>query len=285
VSDKARYYPIITPKSNVRNIFYTDPARKAKIRLSELFQLLETEHQLYWHIENVDGAKRLRLENISWYENGGSYLAPILTYDLTQASDGRNGKPLGYDQNQYKYEKTKIPQRFEFSWMDDVSDVFDGVPIRILSDQVNLGQIEKKDAANYTSDIDMIIAKDDISLDGFAVIGAGFDGTNYSSQFENIEITPGNVFSVQNGILANKYLQPLYWRHGMPAQNIEINGEATTALSVARSKQQEVRFHDKEAAIDPLQLINTDLGTGQVEGMEYNLITGTYEITINHDTE
>lgn len=275
---------LITPKSNVRNIYYTNPARKSNIRLSEFLETLASTYNVFWHIETTGAEKRFRLEHLSWYENGGTYGPQIISIDLTESLDVRVNKPQAFKQNKYNYLKAKMPQRYEFSWMDNVSALFEGVPINVLSGQINEGQIDRKDAANYTSDIDMIVASEEIALDGFALFEALKDGDVHSLLFRSLEITEGNTFSVQNAGLSYTYLHPRYQRYGMPAENIEINSEATTALSITRNKQQEVTFVSRED-INPLNLIRTEIGAGQVDKMEFNIVNNKYKATINHDTE
>lgn len=282
-----KIYPIITPKSNVRNLFYTDPARKGLVRLKEILTMLSVVWEVYWHIEDDSGVLRLRLEHISWYENGGTYGEQEITLNMITTLDKRNNFPLAYYQNNFSYNKTKMPQRYEFKWMDDVSDVFEGVPIRVLTDEIESGLIETKDTGRFTSDVDMILHRENIALDGWALLAAEYNvgETKYFLPFESINIDNENIFAIQNGKAAFRYLHPVYHRYNKPTTRIEINEVETTALSIVRNKQQEVKFTYEDITIDPLKLITTYLGSGQVENMSLNLVSNKYEITINHDTE
>lgn len=284
--DETSLIPIITPKSNVANIFYTDPARKGLLKLKELLTALATTHNVYWHVENINDQKRLKLEHISWYEKGGNYSNNNLSLDLTTTYDGRNQKALDFDQNKFSYNKSDMPQRWEYSWADDVSEVFTGEAINTVGDHVSEGNVISMNTGKLTSDIDMIINRDNISLDGFAFIMAELDGIIYSIPTPEIKLNQADTFKLQNGYLAFRYLHPAFHKYNKSTSTIEVNGEETQAESVTRNKQQEVEFAYKGLpVIDPLKLVRTSLGDGQVDSMTLNLINNKFSITLNHDTE
>lgn len=280
-----KYIPIITPKSNVVNSFYNQNAKKSNIRLKDILELLEVSFNVFWHIEEISGEKRLRLEHISWYENGGTYGDQEISLNMVTTLDKRNNFPLAYYQNKFFYNKTKMPQRYEFNWMNDVSNYFNGYPINIISPIIENGLIENMDAKLFNPDIDSITGRTDISLDNYVIFKGELDSGDYYVKTEQVEIIPGTTFNIQNGAMSFWILHPLYHRYHKPASEIQVNGQETTALSIIRNKQQEVKFTYEDITIDPLKLITTYLGSGQVENMSLNLVSNKYEITINHDTE
>lgn len=279
------YTPIITPKSNIVNAFYTEPARKAPIRLSDLMQLYSAIFRVYWHIETVDGEKRFRLEHISWYENGGSYRDQIVDLDLKNTQDKRNLKALDFGQNKFRYDKTKMPQRYEFSYQDDVSDYFNGDPIEILTNEIEQGAIEKEDTKLFNPEVTFLPARPDTALEGFVLLNAELISGEYEVTLTEVAIFNDDLYFIQNASLSYRFLHPAYHRYGLPALNVIINGEQTTALSITRTKQQEIEFAIEDVDIDPLHLVTTSIGSGQVEEMSKNLINNKFEITLNHDTE
>lgn len=276
---------LIAGKSNIINAFYEEPARKLKIRLNELFRMLTNTFNVYWHVEKVGTEKRLRLEHISWYQRGGSYIGQSVNIDLTNSFDPRNGKPLSFLQNQYKYKKSNMPQRYEYRWADQVSELFEGLPIKVLSPQVNDGLIEQRQSNNFTTDLNYVVANQNISLDGFFLFAANLNGSIYEINEQIIEVKPGVNITVQNGLLANKILLPLYQGYAMPAEDIEIDGVQVKANSITRNKQQKIDFTYEGLTLDPLKLITTDLGDGQIEELTLNLVNNKYSGTLNHDTE
>lgn len=275
---------LITPKSNIKNLFYTRPAMKAKIRLSDITTMLRTLFNVYWHIETVGTEKRLRFEHINWYRNGGSYSGQLVDLDTTLQRDKRNGLPLSYYQNKYSYNKNDMPQRYEFGWMDNSSEVFTGSPIEVVSNQVEPGNMQSFTSNLFTADLDIIVSDEGVSLDGFAVMAAELD-FYYVAPKVLLNVKGVMNIEVQNGYLAYRYLHPTFWRYNMPAVNLKINDKASTALSIQRNKKQNISFAYEDIDIDPLHLIKTELGSGQVEKMSLNLVSNKYTITLNHDTE
>ena len=274
---------VITPKSNIANSFGKNPARIANIRLIDVLKALEA-YKVGWHIEVVGLEKRLRLEHVSWYEKGGSYGAQEISIDLTESLDNRLTKMQSNYQNKYSYRKSGMPQRYEFKWQTGVQPYFDGSPINILTEEINYGQIVSIDNSLFNPDIVALAARSDENLDGFAMMDTEIDGSSIVVKFADINVSEAYIFDILNGPLSYKYLHPLYHRYSMPTEDIEINGVATTALSIIRNKQQEVVFQYSED-IDPMNLITTELGSGQVDKLNFNIVSNTYKATINLDTE
>jgi len=139
----------ITPKSNITAGAYTLAARKAPVKLKMLLDLLMNIFQCYWFVE--DG--RLRIEHISWFKNGGSYSPNFqeISYDLTSMLNTRNDKSWAFLSNKFEYDKNEMPERFEFSWMDEVSEAFSGFPIEMRSKYIQRGKIDSVNVSNFTT--------------------------------------------------------------------------------------------------------------------------------------
>ena len=161
--------PIITPKSNIINSGYDQPAQKAPITLKYIFDMLRDVFRCYWF---VDSSNRLRIEHISYFRNGMSYSGtPAIGADLTTMSVSRNGKKWDYGKNVYAFDKPDMPARYEFGWMDECTLLFEGYPIDIVSKFVQQNNIEKIQVQQFTSDIDYILLNPSaISKDGFALM-------------------------------------------------------------------------------------------------------------------
>lgn len=286
VSNEQGYTLLISPKSNLLAGEFSQPAAKAPITLKKVLEMLRNVYQCYWHI---DGSDRLCIEHISYYKNGGSYdQSPSVGLDLT-ATFNRYGKPLAYDTSKYKFDKLKMPQRYEFGWMDGVTVPFKGQPIEIVSPYVEQGEVESVTVAEFSSDIDyMLLCPEDISVDGFALIGARLSGQNYVIP----EVTLNNTaypwleytVTVQNGLLAFCYLQSRYWISDMPARSIKVNTIATQALGIMRTKIQELN-HPQYDEPNPLRLIKTYLGNGFIASQQIRLTSRMSKTTLNYDPE
>lgn len=182
----------ITPKSNVLHGNYDQPAQQAKTTLKAILEALRDMYRCYWYIE--DG--KLKIEHISFFRNGGIYnQAPGVGVDLTKLQCVKNGHKWGYLTSNYEYEKSDMPERYQFGWMDDVTEAFEGYPIEIKSKYVTAGNIEEVSIQNFTTDIDyMILNPSAISQDGFAM---------FAATKEDIWVNRP-IFYVYNGYLNNK---------------------------------------------------------------------------------
>jgi hypothetical protein len=165
------HHLFITPKSNILASGYDQPAQTAKITLRAVLDMLRDCFRCYWFI---DDQKRFRIEHIEFFRRGGSYsLLPSVGIDLTQEIVTRNGKPWAYARNQYQFEKPEMAERYEFGWMDDVTQEFEGQPIDIISGYVEPGNIENITVNQFTTDVDyMLLNPGACSKDGFALLSA-----------------------------------------------------------------------------------------------------------------
>lgn len=369
----------VTQKSNLLNGDYQIPALKAPTTLGEFLDMLRNCFHCYWHIEG----NRLRIEHISWYKKGGSYTgAGQTSIDLTQETNPNNGKPWGFATSTYSFDKPEMPERYEFEWMDEVTDVFKGSPIEVISKYVTQGNVEDVSISNFTSDVDMMILNTgNMSSDGFALFAAtpanaivnpastsGTDGTtapkvairpefadnaakltyvasgggtasivfyNGNSELstsgsypaDNVTRTidvqiPSNAdsltfkatgtfsaivqsviipskyelpivekrvdgvdYHLQNGYLAMIDLQPTYMVDDLPAKKVRINGQETIARGITRNKTQEISFPVGLNDPDPLKLIKTQLGSGDISKISVYLSSRTAKATLKYDTE
>lgn len=163
----------ITPKSNLVTAGYDQPAQKAPITLKRITDMLRDCFRCYWFI---DEQNRFRIEHIQYFRNGGSYSISsdvVVGIDLTTQKVPRNGKEWAFARNQYKFDKPEMAARYQFGWMDDVTQLFEGYPIDIISKYVNPDNIEQIDVSKFTSDIDYILLNPgEISKDGFVLLSA-----------------------------------------------------------------------------------------------------------------
>ena len=160
---------LITPKSNIVTAGYDQPAQKAPITLKNVLDMLRDCFRCYWFI---DDQNRFRIEHIQYFHNGGSYsVSPVVGIDLTTQQVPRNGKAWAFGRDQFKFDKPTMTARYQFGWMDDVTQLFDGFPIDIVSKYVNSESIEQIDVSHFTSDIDYILLNPGaISKDGFVLL-------------------------------------------------------------------------------------------------------------------
>lgn len=376
---------MITQKSNILAGEYDQPAQKAPVTLSAILAMLRDTMKVYWYIED----NKFKLEHISWFKNGGAYSGtPVTSFDLTTLIQQKNKKPWGFISSKYSYDKVDMAERYEFGWMDDVTEGFAGYPIEINSKYVQRGKIENVNISAFTSDIDyMLLNPGSISQDGFALFAAlkikytyleGEDGFVYYSdgtknsvpgwRYEKYSIDPNTIYActgregttstplvvyfnssdvvigteyntpgvqlnhdsvmlhpptgtsyciintqisertivledyyyklpyvqrtidgaelrLQNGLMSFIYLHPNFWTYDLPSTDVTINEYPDTWVrGIERKKKQKVAFPSLDDP-NPLQLIKTYLGDGQIEKLSVNLQSRMNDIELKYDTE
>lgn len=275
---------LISQKSNIINGEYKTPAQKAPITLQQIMTILRDIYKCYWYIE--DG--KFKIEQVSWFRNGGAYgYNPIIDYDLTQLENVRNGKKIAFATSEYSFDKVEMPERYQFEWMDDVTTPFEGLPIEITSKYVTAGKIEEINISNFTSDIDlMLLNPGAISLDGFALFAAVMPSGGGQLELPFIRQTVDNVeYYLQNGYLAFINIQPTYWVYDMPARRFKINNTPNYAIGIERKKKQTLNFPAGTTDPNPMQLVKTYIGNGQVDKLSVNLCSRNIKATLKYDTE
>jgi hypothetical protein len=270
---------MMTPKSNILAGEDAQPAMKAPVTLRTVLNMLRDVYGCYWHI---DEQNRFRIEHIKYYKNGGSYsVEPTVGIDLTWATETRNGKPWTFGVNEYTFDKVNMPERYQFSWMDDVSKPFEGVPIIINSRYVQRDKVESVTIGSFTSDLDyMLLSPEDISKDGFALLSCDVAGTGYTYvPFADID-----GVRLQNAYLSMTYLQPTFLLYDMPAWSLNVNGTDTQADMIQRQKRQKITYPYRDGTPDFVQLVRTGLGVGNIIQLSFILSSRTANMTIAYDT-
>lgn len=189
---------LISQKSNIINGEYQSPAQKAPITLRQILNALRDMYKCYWFIDNG----KLRIEQVEFFRNGGTYnYNPVIGFDLTKLENLPNGKKWGFGTSEYNFDKVDMAERYQFQWQDDVTEIFQGLPIEIESQYVEQGKIEEINISNFSSDIDLMqLNPSAFSKDGFAI---------FSARSGNAIMNPDTIFSM-GSTGTNGYTSPLY---------------------------------------------------------------------------
>ena len=274
---------LVSQKTNIINGEYQQPAQKAPTTLQQFTNMLRDCFKCYWFIE--DG--KFKIEHIQYFRNGGSYSGGVvLSHDLTKELNLRNGKPWAFNTSEYSFDKVDLPERYQFKWMDDVTAAFEGLPIQVISKYVTPGKVEEINISNFTSDIDMMLLNPgNISSDGFALFAAvpPTSGSQWILPFTR-QTMNGVEYFLQNGYLAFIDLQSPYWMYDLPARRVSINGSEVYAYGIERKKKQTFSFPANDDP-NPMQLIKTYIGNGQVDKLSVNLCSRNIKATLKYDTE
>lgn len=257
---------LITPKSNIVTAGYDQPAQKAPITLKNVTDMLRDCFRCYWFI---DKQNRFRVEHIQYFRNGGSYSgSPVVGIDLTTHPVTRNGKAWAFARDQYKFDKPEMAARYQFGWMDDVTQLFEGFPIDIVSKYVNPDNIEQINVSKFTSDIDYILLNPgSVSKDGFVLLSAQF-----------VEYGP-ELFD-KNSAQIGKYIIP---ESGTEDSNancvitdyvpINENGLIITGTGIYFSANVGIKYYDENKnliGVMPTTEAITNTGSGFVVTRKYN---------------
>nr|UVX78741.1 MAG: hypothetical protein [Bacteriophage sp.] len=279
----APFKVFITQKSNILKGEYDRPAKKAETTLSDIMKMLRDTMKLYWFI---DGDK-FRIEHISYFMNGGSYTGSgTVGIDLTKLRYAKSGQLMTWKTNTVKYDKTDLPSRFEFSWMDDTTNTFAGFPIDVKSNYVQEGKKEEVRVSNFSSDVDyMLLSPGDFSQDGFALLGATQIGGKWKLPFVTFNLVDKNnkkyTVNPQNGYMSFLHLVK-YYMHDMPASEIEQGGDQTIRVrGIKRSMTQDLSF-TYDTTPNPVQLITTDVGNGKPITMTEDLTTRQITVSLSY---
>ena len=274
---------LVSQKTNIINGEYQQPEQKAPTTLQQFTNMLRDCFKCYWFIE---GGK-FKIEHVQYFKNGGSYGGNVVvSRDLTQEINLRNGKAWAFNTSEYSFDKVDLAERYQFEWMDDVTTPFEGYPIQVISKYVTPGKIEEINISNFTSDIDMMLLNPgNMSSDGFALFAAvpPQSGSQWILPFTQQTIN-GVEYFLQNGYLAFINLQQPYWMYDLPARRVNVNGTDTYAYGIERKKKQTLNFPAYDDP-NPMQLIKTYLGNGQVDKLSVNLHSRSIKATLKYDTE
>lgn len=271
----------LTPKSNITTSGYDQPAQKVPITLKRVLDMLRDCYRLYWFIDNQN---RFRIEHIEYYRLGGTYSGtPVVGTDLTKEIVTRNGKPWAYASKKYKFDKPVMTAYYQFGWMDNETELFNGLPIQIVSKYVNPDKVETIEIAQFSSDIDyMLLASPDISQDGFALLTPVLTDGIYKLPYHTFTIDSVD-YVLQNAYAAFVWMQ-LFYCYDMPAKKYIRNGILETAIGVKKLKTQQIKF---PILYDPnlFNLIKTTMGNGTIQKLSINLSSRNANATLKYDTE
>lgn len=276
IRDYVKQLLYVTPITNVKKTYYNQAARKGKLTLGDIFDMLRGTCQLYWFI---DSQKRLRIEHITWFKNGGNYSQASPIIDLTSIESPLSRKVWAFDQNTFDYDKGALVKRYEFGWADKVSEVFDGYPIDIHNRFVKGGKTYKASAGRFVSDIDLIMSAPDVlSDDNFALIGADMNKVCPIAEIGNLGmdfVVPN--FKMQNPYLSFYFLELAYWGYDLGGDWASVGDFKTKAgmrgvyrvSDTKRAKKQTVHFPLGADKVGNEGIIRTGIGDGEWIKSEY----------------
>ena len=280
----ARFYPHITPKTNILKGDYDQAAQKADITFEELMNMLRDCFRCYWYIE--DG--KFKVEHISFFMNGGSYSAQTnYQLDFTKLKDQFNKRLSAYFQSSLEFDKSDLNARYEFNWMDSVTDLMGNVTLDIPANYVQKDKTEEINASKFTSDIDlMLLDPSSFSEDGFALLCPVKNAYALQLPIISVKLQDENKdiydASVQNWYASWNYLINFYL-YDLPAYTGTSNTLGLLYSSdIKKSMKHAIEFHAEED-LNELQLIKTSIGNGKIESVSVNLDTRLAKVNLMYE--
>lgn len=273
----------ITQKTNILKGEYDQAAQKAEIKFKQITDMLRDCFRCYWFI---DEQNRFRIEHISYFMNGFSYSDSVIQLDLTQKIDKFNKKAALYCQHELEYDKSGLASRYEFAWMDSVTDSMGNLYVNIDNNYVQKDNTEEINIDGFTTDIDyMLFMPDDFSNDGFALLMAK-DGKvpivhrqlRSEIQFNRLyDVYPQNWYASWNQLIRHYMLD-------MPGNKISYNNNISLAVSsIVKSMKHDIEFPASGLDITPYSLIKTEIGSGTIEEMSVNIDTELVSIELRYE--
>lgn len=269
-----RFYVYLAQKTNVLKGDYDQPAQKAEVKLAEIMNMLRDCFRCYWFIENG----KFRVEHVWFFINGGSYSTNSnIQLDFTSAIDQFNKKSSAYFQSEIEYDKSDLARRYEFSWMDDATELFGGVTLDAQSSYVQKDKTENITPDQFSSDVDyMLFNPSDFSDDGFALLCPIKNGDTYELPILAATLLGENRQSyqaiAQNWYASWAYLTKTFYMRDMPARLIKSNVAPDFAANVKMCMKHSIEF-PSEQDVNELKLIRTSFGDGKIEEYSVNLDT------------
>lgn len=270
----ARFYVHITQKTNILKGEYDQPAQKAEVSLEDIMKMLRDCFRCYWYIE--DG--KFKIEHISFFMRGGSYSYNTnVQLDFTKLVDQFNKKLSSYFQSEVEYDKTDLNQRYEFGWMDDVTDLFGGVTIDVKSNYIQKDKTEEINISQFSSDVDyMLFNPSNFSDDGFALLCPVKNGSSLELPIVETQLVDenGDTYNavIQNFYAAWAYLVRFYM-YDMPASNLDCNVLRDLYVNGVKMCMKHTIEFPTEEDLDELELIKTTIGNGKIDEISVNVNT------------
>lgn len=254
----AGYEIYFTAKSNVANINADEPAAIVKCSLATVLNFLKNALNVRWCI---DGG-HLKVEHIAYFKNGGSYAgSPTIGYDLTEMINSRNGKPWAFGQNDYSFEKIKMPEFVKWEWMDASDVFFDGTGFVCKSKFVQQGNTETINVANITTNVGYVVTRPgEISLDGVCVFLTVAERINIGA-YPKMNLR--GDYNVVNPEMAMWNLQQGVLLYDAPCDKIEVSDTERDNVDAVLSKTSEATF--PALNVDTLQHVKTNVGEGVID--------------------
>lgn len=278
----------ITQKTNILKGEYDQAAQKAEITFKQLMEMLRDCFRCYWY---VDEQNRFRIEHVSYFLNGLSYDAPGIQLDMTAKMDKFNKKPVLYYQRELSFDKTDLPSRYEFAWMDDATEAMGGGTVIDISNKyVKKDKTEDINIDGFSADVDyMLFLPEDFSNDGFALLMADSNHKvpivhkelRDEKQKRNYYVHIQNWYASFNN-LVNHYTLDMSGNRAF-CNTLPDTGDVNLAVTHVKKCIKHNIEYFADTDINMYGLIKTTEGNGSMEEASVDIDTGTIEVELRYE--
>lgn len=249
-------------KSDIVRASASNDATRFTINMRDFLKELELLN-VTWAITNVAGVKTLRIEHYTYF-NGTNGL------NLVTLGDGRYIAGL----DSFKSE-VEVPSFESFAWQESYREKF--LTKRIEYPQAcATTQGNERTAGQMCADFGGLIENPNAGLEGFFLMATADIGGG--------EFLMNTLGGEANGAFAWENLIPALWADGRFHMDATANVPGYSVNSVAKTKEQSritIR-HCCSDAFEPSNLVNTQLGWGEVKEAVQDTETGTLTLTLLH---
>lgn len=262
----------ISQKSDIRNPNSSEPATIGNLTWKQFSEWLENMEVFYIIENNI-----LIIEHFSFFTGN-------VGLDTTQVPKDE----FADFQRRYEYAKEEMARREKYTMMEALNADFVGFPIEYKDENGDFSlcvndETTEKNFKELTTDLKYIQTQPgQISNSGFVILANTFDGTDYK-----VITNPGVISSlpILNSPMSLSVLQDRFMRHRRILPTGWLNRQFTSFESVQRFKKQEPfkvpLCCDEE--FDPIDLVKTTLGDGEVISGEIDLKDDTIELKLKYE--
>lgn len=265
-------YLTIHQKSDIRNPNATEKATIGNLTWKQFVSWLKNM-EVYYII--IDG--ELHIEHISRFIGTTGLDTTVLPF--SEFADYRR---------QFSYDKFEMARIESFKWMEEQNAEFVGFPIEykdfnnVFSLCVNEDEKEE-DWKELTTDLKFIQTNpSDISNNGFVILANTFNGVDYDV-IEDAGVITG--VPILNSPMSLSALQDRFSRHNRILIFGHLNRQFTNFESSQFFKKQK-KFKIPfccETVFNPIDLVKTTLGEGQIESAEIDFETDTIDLKLKYE--
>lgn len=259
---------VLFQKSDIVNEDAATDATTLNMTLNDFLNAIRDAFNVYWSLEPIGGGDyALRIEHWTFYEAANGL-------DLTALDGG----VYVQGNNQFTSETT-VPNAEVFRWQEAFGAGFLESQIQYpaaCSDNEENTVYEQKD---LSADFGGLMNNSNASLVGFVLVSTHDLGDG--------EYLIDNTNDVLNGVMAWDVLHDNLWSFGRYHSEATSTASGAFAVETTRRFKEQARLAFKycceETDFDPVQLIQSGLGWGQIKDIEHDTQKDTMNVTLLHN--